>query len=376
MKIAMIILAAGLSERMGVLKPLLPIGGESALLRTVSLGRIEKIHSISVVTGNRCEEVEAELSSYHAKNVRHIYNARFAEGMFTSVKTGIHSLPGDIDGFFLLPVDHCAVRPETLEKVITAFIMSNGQAIVYPTYQEERGHPPLIPYSFAADIKDYDGHDGMRGFLSAYPFEEVDVNDPGVLLDMDTPRDYEILLKHLSFPTYPDAAACERLLKKYETPDDIVAHCRQVNELALRMADLLEKKGVVMDKGLLSSACLLHDIARLQPKHEDFGSKLLLKEGYPRAAMLIASHMDLPEDYQPKADETALLYAADKFARYNRIQPFEKTLGELQTRYGDNPDALAHAVKRMKHAQTIMDMLQEQYNIAFNDIAQAQADSE
>jgi CTP:molybdopterin cytidylyltransferase MocA len=123
MKIAMIILAAGFSERMGVLKPLLPVGGESALLRAVGLGRHEKIHSISIVTGHRHEEVQAELMKCGAKNIRHIHNAKYAEGMFTSVKAGIHSLPGDIDGFLLLPVDHCAVRPETLEKVIAAYIL-------------------------------------------------------------------------------------------------------------------------------------------------------------------------------------------------------------------------------------------------------------
>lgn len=368
MKIAMIILAAGFSERMGVLKPLLPVGEESALQRTVNLGRIEKIHSISVVTGNRHEDVECELMKCHAKNIRHIYNSHFAEGMFTSVKAGIHSLPGDIDGFFLLPVDHCAVKPETMEKIIAAFILSNGQAIIYPTYQGERGHPPLIPYSFMSDIKTYDGYDGMNGYLAVYPFEEVDINDPGIVLDMDTPRDYAALLRHLGLPTYPDESNCQRLLEKYNTPDNIVIHCLQVNALALRMADLLRSKGVQLDKGLLSSACLLHDILRLEPEHASAGSKLLLSEGYPEAAGLVAAHMDLPEHYKIKPDELSLLYLSDKLFRYGEIVAPQDKIKELPALYPDDPEALENARRRMNWAVAILDMLKAQYGLNFEDL--------
>lgn len=202
MKIAMIILAAGFSERMDAFKPLLPVLGESALLRAVELGRLAKVHCISVVTGYRHEDVEAALLSRHAKNIRHIYNNRYRDGMFSSVITGVHSLPNDIDGFFLLPVDHCAVIKETLEMLIAAFILSGGKTIVYPTYHGKRGHPPLIPYSYAADIKSYDGTDGMRGYLSPFPFEEAEVDDPGILMDMDTPQDYEALIKYLEGRAY------------------------------------------------------------------------------------------------------------------------------------------------------------------------------
>jgi molybdenum cofactor cytidylyltransferase len=374
LKIAMIVLAAGFSSRMGVMKPLLPVGGVSALLRAVSLGRPEHIHSISVVTGHRCEDVEAELSSYHSKNLRRVYNAKYADGMFTSVKAGIHSLPGDVDGFFLLPVDHCGVTPETLDKIISAFVLSDGQAVVYPTYNGEQGHPPLIPFSFMSGIKDYDGFDGMRGYLSGFPFEEVDVSDRGVLLDMDTPQDYTVLLRHLGLPTYPDDAVCQQLLEKYEMPDNIVFHSLQVHELALRMADLLGEKGIPINKDLLSSACLLHDILRSEAKHEEAGSQLLLTMGYPEAAVLIASHMDLPEAYHPAPDETALLYLADKLARYGKIVPIEETRAGLQTRFADDPAALAHAETRMRHAQMILDMLHAQYKIEYADIAPLQPD--
>jgi molybdenum cofactor cytidylyltransferase len=371
MKIGLIILAAGYSERMGVLKPLLPVGNESALRRAVGLGRHEKVHCISVVTGFRCEDVEAELLAAHAKNIRHVFNSRYDEGMFSSVRAGIHSLPADLDAFLLLPVDHCAVHQETLEKVIDAFILQNGEAVVYPTHGGKRGHPPLIPYRFVSALKSYDGADGMRGYLSRFPAADVEVDDAGSVMDMDTPEDYEAILNYLVLPVYPGEDACRRLAEKYEMPENVAAHCRQVNVLALRIAGLLQKKGVEIDRGLLSSACLLHDIVRLQPNHDSAGAKLLLLEGYPATARLIAGHMDLPEGYLPKPDALSLLYLADKLSRDGRFVPVYVTREELKRRFDGNPAALARADIRMARAQSILDMLRERYGISYQDIAPA-----
>jgi hypothetical protein len=289
--------------------------------------------------------------------------------MFTSVRAGIHSLPNDVDGFLLLPVDHCGVKPETMERVIAAYVLSNGQAVIYPTYNGERGHPPLIPFGFAEGIRDYDGGGGMQGFLAPYPYAELETDDRGILLDMDTPRDYEALLTHLGLPVYPDEEACTLLVEKYQTPENVIAHCRQVNDLALRIAGLLLNKGVRINKDLLSAACLLHDIVRLEPAHEMAGAKLLLTEGYPAAARLVAAHMDLPVDYSPEPDEAALLYLADKLSRYGKTTSVEDTLTSLRTRYASDPGALARAEKRMTHAHAILEMLKEKYDIKYNDIA-------
>jgi CTP:molybdopterin cytidylyltransferase MocA len=374
MKIGLVILAAGYSERMGVFKPLLPVGGESALLRAVGIGKSEKVHVISVVTGYRCEDVEAELGLCRAKNIRHIHNKHFDEGMFTSVQAGVHSLPSDLDGFLLLPVDICAVRPETLEKVIAAFVLDNGESVVYPTYNGRRGHPSLIPYAFVPGLKVYDGENGMRGYLSRFPSVDVEAGDEGVLLDMDTPADYAALLKFLGLPTYPDEKSCRDLMVKYQTPEPVAAHCRQVRALALRMSGLLRKKGVAIDEGLLSSACLLHDIVRETPQHARAGAEILLREGYPETAMLVASHMELPEGYVPKPDAPALLYLADKLSRGGRIVPPDVTREERRVRYAADPEALARADRKMAHAEAILQLLGARFGITYGDIADIPAE--
>jgi CTP:molybdopterin cytidylyltransferase MocA len=373
LKIAMIILAAGFSQRMGVLKPLLPVGETSALSRAVSLGRHEKIHMISVVTGHRHEEVEAALLDCHAKNVRHVHNARYADGMLTSVKAGIRSLPTDVDGFFLLPVDVCAVRPETLEKLMTAFILSEGEHIVYPTTQGRRGHPPLIPYALAAGLRDYDGDNGMQGYLSGFSFEEVELEDPGILMDMDTPDDYAVLLRFLGCPTYADEYASYRLLDKYGTPEPVIRHSHQVGEVALNIADMLTRQGVSVNKPLLYSACLLHDMARSAPDHEDAGAKLVLSEGYPDTAYLVRHHMDLPDGFdinvnRKDACELMILYLADKLCRDGKITPPAETLKLLEARFASDPDALESARKRIQRAQAILSFFETEYGVNFNSI--------
>ena len=162
---------------------------------------------------------------------------------------------------------------------------------------------------------------GMQGYLSRFPAAEIEVGDAGILLDMDTPADYAALLKYLGLPTVPDETAVPALLSKYGAPDSVALHGRQVAELALRLSNLLRRKGVQLDDGLLASACLLHDFLRDQPEHARAGADVLLREGYPDTAMLVARHMDLPEDYVPQPDELALLYLADKLSRGGQTVP-------------------------------------------------------
>lgn len=189
MKIVMLILAAGCSQQTGVFKPLLPVGETSALCRAVCLGIQEKIHMISVVTGYHHDEVITELSNCQAKNVRHIYNAKYADGTFSSIKAGIRSLPRDTDGILLMPIDQCTIGSDTLDKLIASFILSGSRTVVYPTYHGVRGYPLLIPYCVTGDIYNYTGHEGLLGYLSQFPSVDVEIDDPCLLYGMDTPHD-------------------------------------------------------------------------------------------------------------------------------------------------------------------------------------------
>jgi hypothetical protein len=194
-----------------------------------------------------------------------------------------------------------------------------------------------------------------------------------MVMDMDTPEDYAALLRHLGYPTYPDEYTCYKLLEKFETPENTIRHSRQVGSTALRIADLLTAQGVTVNKPLLYSACVLHDIARAEPEHAAAGALRLLTEGYPDTAALVRFHMDLPEGLAldsppPESWELLILYLADKLCRDGPAVPPDKTLALLEQRFSGNPEALAGARQRMAAAQAILELLDRKHRITLGDI--------
>ena len=363
MKTALVILAAGLSSRMGVLKPLLPVGGESALSRTLRLGRAAGVDFPLVVTGHARERVEAELHRLALPHERAVYNPRYEEGMFTSVQAAAAALPKETEAFFLLPVDCCAVSARTLSALLKAYRELKSPAVVRPVYNGTRGHPPLIPAAFVRDIQSYAGPGGMQGYLKAYPSADLPVPDRGAALDMDTPQDFAALLQYLGLPTYPTEAQCHALLREAGAPERVLRHSLAVRAAALDMARQLKARGILIDENLLSAAALLHDMLRSEPDHAAAAAKYLLSLGYPDAAVLIAQHMDRPEGLPFAPDEAALLYLADKLVREDKIVPLDETLRRAQERFAGSPEALENACRRIAAAMDIARRLKEEYGV-------------
>ena len=192
MQIGAIILAAGSSGRMGKFKPLLSIGPKTLLGHTVSLFQETGIEDIVVITGHQSEDLEPELCRYSCRSVR---NENFSAGMFSSVQTGVKNLDAASDGFFLLPVDIPLVRRDTIHGLLKAMDQDRQALIFYPEYQARRGHPPLIRRDLAAPILGYDDPGGMRALFKRYRQQSrnVEVDDPYILLDIDTQDDLDFL---------------------------------------------------------------------------------------------------------------------------------------------------------------------------------------
>ena len=292
--------------------------------------------------------------------------------MFTSVRAGVHSLPADLDGFLLLPVDICAVRPETVDKLIAAFVLDNCQSVVYPTYGGRRGHPSLIPYVLAAGLRAYDGENGMQGYLAPFPAVEVETDDEGVLLDMDTPADYAALLRFMGLPTYPDEEACRGLLNKYQTPGQVIEHSRQVRELALRMCTLLRERGIVIDEGLLSSACLLHDIVRETPQHAARRVGASPQGGLPRGGDAGGVPYGPAGGLRTAARRAGAPVSGRQALPRRPDRPTPHHAGGTARPFCRRPGgALARPERKMEHAQAILELLDTRFGIAFGDIAGA-----
>jgi len=188
-KIAALILAGGLSSRMGAFKPLLTLGGRLIIEDIISHFREAGIFDIIVVVGYQAGKIIPLLEN---QGVRWAMNDHYDQGMFSSVQVGVRNLAGDCRAFFLSPADMPLVKPLTMKKLVAAY--REGKWDVYhPCYGQRRGHPPLIAAALIPPILTFAEPGGLRALLSRYRGTSMDVacEDSGILIDLDTPEDYE-----------------------------------------------------------------------------------------------------------------------------------------------------------------------------------------
>ena len=189
--LAAVILSAGYSSRMAAFKPLLPLGHSTVIEIVISTFLQAGISDITVVLGHRADDLKPLLDRSH---VRWIVNERYDEGMYSSVVSGVSGLcaaRADVKGVFLLPVDMPLISSFTIKKITMAYSRS-GSHIFYPTYLKQRGHPPLIPSDLFPEILAWNGPGGLQSLLERHEARacEIEVQDQGILMDIDTPEDY------------------------------------------------------------------------------------------------------------------------------------------------------------------------------------------
>ncbi len=191
MQTAALIVAAGMSSRMGDFKPMLNIGSISIAQRVVATLHQAGIDKIVMVTGFHATQLERHLSGngiVFLRNDHYEYTQ-----MFESVCIGLSYLRDKCDRLLFTPVDIPLFTAATVET-----IMETASPLACPVCEGKRGHPILISSSLIDTILADSGADGLRGALDrcGAEMEEIEVDDRGVLHDADTPEDYRALLKY------------------------------------------------------------------------------------------------------------------------------------------------------------------------------------
>ena len=210
-RMAAVILAAGFSSRMQAWKPLLPLGDVTVIDQAIDLFRQSGVDDVVVVAGHRAAELTKALKD---RPVRCVINENYEQGMYESVVTGVRALATDTAAFFLLPVDVPLVKNRTIRLLARHFASGRGK-ILYPAFQGQRGHPPLISTEFVPAMLTGGRPDGLRSLLAEYEAVAADVAvlDEGVLLDMDTPEDYLRLQERFRQRELPSQAECAAILE-------------------------------------------------------------------------------------------------------------------------------------------------------------------
>ncbi len=193
--IAAVILAAGAGRRLGgVAKALLPHPAGSYLAAIAATARAVGLVDAVVVVGAPFGDEVAMHARQLGLRVR--VNPAPERGMASSVALGFAAIAGGpAAAAWLWPVDHPAVTVGTLRRLIGALDEAGGAAeVAQPRFRGSGGHPPLIARAvWPALAGCADRADGARGVLRAARAVAVEVDDPGVVHDVDTPADREAI---------------------------------------------------------------------------------------------------------------------------------------------------------------------------------------
>ncbi len=186
-RIGAVVLAAGLSSRMGSNKLLADIGGKPLVRRVVEAALASAADPVIVVTGNAGSGVRAALDGLQ---VRFVENADFTKGLSTSLRAGLSALPESCNGALFLLGDMPDVSAALIDKLIAAFDPTEGRAICVATRLGKRGNPVLWSQRFFPDILALTGDIGAKHLITEHDelVCEVEAEDDAPLTDIDTPE--------------------------------------------------------------------------------------------------------------------------------------------------------------------------------------------
>jgi molybdenum cofactor cytidylyltransferase len=185
-RIAALVLAAGLSSRMGSNKLLQEWRGKPLLRWTVEAALNSDAHPVIVVTGNEAAKIEAALNGL---DIQFVYNRDFREGLSSSLKTGIAAISDSVDGALVLLGDMPEVDTTLINRMIAAFSPADNRAICVAIHDHKRGNPVLWSRTFFPEISAVSGDEGAKRVLLKHEDLVCEIEaGASVLRDVDTPE--------------------------------------------------------------------------------------------------------------------------------------------------------------------------------------------
>ncbi|PXV93429.1 metal dependent phosphohydrolase /molybdenum cofactor cytidylyltransferase [Lachnotalea glycerini] len=359
MKIKAVIAAAGCSLRMRQFKPLLDINGYPMIVWAVLNLKNAGVDEICVVTGRDTMKIERVLEAFNIMLIRN--EAYQTTDMLTSIKIGLNAIMDKTtEGVFLLPGDNPMIHPSTIKALRQAF-EKEQPSVLYPIYNKERTHPPLINSECFDRIMTYQGSGGLKHAL--HDFEQssrqLELTDQGTSLDADYPGDYEELQAYANKYFGISKGLCEKIIEEVELPIQIKEHSNAVASLAIHMGEKLIQNGYALDLTIIESGALLHDILRTKPNHAAEGKLFLQDKGYTALADMVGNHMSLEHVKTPGLNEETIVYLADKLRKETKQITIKKRYEASLKYYKEN----ASIRKRIENDIRKAEKLQEEYEV-------------
>lgn len=200
-RIAGIVLAAGMSRRLGRPKQLLVLDGTPIVAHVADRALASSVDDVIVVTGSRDVAIRAALAD---RDVQFVHNPRFQEGQGTSLAAGIASLEDEVDAAVVVLGDQPGVSPGVIDQAI-AKRRQSGASVVMARYGHEHGHPVLFGQELFPDLRaltsDVGGREIIRAHREALVFVDGGADAPP--LDVDTEEAWTALQRQWSILREP-----------------------------------------------------------------------------------------------------------------------------------------------------------------------------
>ena len=191
MEIGALIVAAGMSKRMGEFKPMLSIGSISVAQRVVATLNQAGVSKIVMVTGYNATVLERHLAG---NGIIFLRNEQYeTTQMFDSVKIGLSYLQDKCDKVLFTPVDVPLFTANTVKA-----ILDSGASLACPMCEGKQGHPILIASHLIPEILSDCGEQGLKGAMDrcSQSLQRIEVEDFGTIHDADTPEDFSQLVEY------------------------------------------------------------------------------------------------------------------------------------------------------------------------------------
>jgi molybdenum cofactor cytidylyltransferase len=182
-----ILLAAGESRRMGYPKPLLTIDG-ATFIGKISATMLAVVPRLVVVLGAHADRIRGAIP--RDERIVIVENPNYSRGQLSSLKIGLGAVHTDAAGVIVHLTDHPMVSVESFRAIVDSFERTRKQ-IVIARSDGQRGHPVIFDRSIFAELHSAPEGEGARHVVNADASRigYVDLDDPGINLDLDTPAD-------------------------------------------------------------------------------------------------------------------------------------------------------------------------------------------
>jgi molybdenum cofactor cytidylyltransferase len=194
-----VVLAAGLSRRLGRPKQLLELDGTPLVRHVVQRAFASRLDEVIVVTGAHADAIEGALAGLP---VRIVHNDRYEQGMGTSLAAAVDVLDEDVDAIIVLLADQPAILPGAIDRAMAAR-RESGAPVVMARYGEERGHPVLFGRECFPALAALEGDAGGRDVVRSHRDRMVLIDGglPAPPADVDTEAAWDALRSDWD-PTY------------------------------------------------------------------------------------------------------------------------------------------------------------------------------